>query len=226
MHCPVSSDHIISEHIRPVHAEHDLRPFERQGRVQPVGNPGKSRAESRAAVLEAPRWGADREWGGRGDPPPHTRGFCHPGFRRRAESGSWPVLADALHKMLIPLSTDPGSQQASRCDWVGSGPGTSFSEGASDSGQRGGFWEGWCAVWSRRTEGKQKPAHPSSGILSSQCSQRAVLPPGGPEENSLRSGPLWWRQEVGRSPPTGSAPGAGEGLSEIVTAFPKVSPPK
>lgn len=32
---------------------------------------------------------------------------------------------------------------------------------------------------------------------SSQCSRRAVLPPGGPEENSLHSGPLWWRQQVG-----------------------------
>lgn len=161
-----------------------------------------------------------------GPPNPH-QGLLPP---RIQEAGSlaagqyWPM--PCARCCLILLSTDPGSQQASRCDGVGSGPGTSFSEGASDSGQWGGFWEGWYAVWSRRTEGKQRPAHPSSGILNSQCSQQAVLPPGGPEENSLRSGPLWWRQEVGRSQPTGSTPGAGEGCSEIVTAFPKVSPPK
>lgn len=180
MHRPVSSDHVISEHVRPVHAEHDLRPFERQGRGQPVGNPGKSRAESRAVVLEAPRYGADRERGECGDLPPHTRGFCHPGFRRREEGGrAWQLSSTGrcpAWDAVIPLSTDPGSRQASRCDRVGSGPGT-FFEGVSDSGQRGGSWEGWCPVRSRRTEGKQRPVRPSSGILTGILTVPSV--PGG-----------------------------------------------
>lgn len=163
-----------------------------------------------------------------GTPTPH-QGLLPP---RIQEAGrAWQLSSTGQPRLgccLIQLSTDPRNQQASRCDRVGSGPRTSFSEGALDSGQRGRFWEGWCAVRSRRTEGKQRPARPSCGILT------VPSVPGGqscPLEAQKRTpstlgpsggGSRW----VGRGQTHMKCSWGGEGRSEIVTAFPTVSPPK
>lgn len=64
MHCPVASDHVVPEHVRPVHAEHDLGPWEGQGRSglrpsQERGRPGPmhgpgARGAAWIAGLDAP----------------------------------------------------------------------------------------------------------------------------------------------------------------------------
>lgn len=63
MHRPVASDHVVPEHVRPIHAKHDLRPLRTTRQGSACGQAqGRCRVESRAVGPGAPRCGPAGRW--------------------------------------------------------------------------------------------------------------------------------------------------------------------
>lgn len=78
----------------PVHAEHDLRPFERQGRVSPSESWEEQGREQGRGPQSPWVWGWPGENGVNVGTPHPTPGLLPPRIRRRAEPRQLSVLAD------------------------------------------------------------------------------------------------------------------------------------